>query len=70
MKDLKVKKIFDKLKHEKKLKGFKLINALFKYKQSGVYVLQTKLRLLIFKEEHHSFIANYRGKKATLAFIS
>ena len=45
------------------LKEVRLVDILLKHKQSGVYVSQRKLRLLVFKEKHYNSIAGYRGEK-------
>ena len=40
----------------KVLKEVKLVDRLFKYKHSRLYVLQGKLRLLILREKYYSAI--------------
>jgi hypothetical protein len=56
-----VQKLLGELRKGKALKNVRLVDGLFKYKQSWVYVLQGKLRLLAFKEKYHSPIAGHRG---------
>jgi hypothetical protein len=56
-------KFLGELRNGKALKEVRLVNGLFKHKQSGVYVPQGKLRLLAFKEIYHSPIAGHRGEK-------
>ena len=48
------------------LKEVKLVDGLLKYKQSRVYVLQGKLRLLVLKEKYDSFIVSHIGEKTTI----
>ena len=51
------------LRKDKVLEEVKLVDGLFKYKQSQVYVLQGKLRLSFFKEEYDSPIADHKGER-------
>lgn len=69
-KDPEAQRLLGELRQRKKLKDIKLVSRLLKYKQSRVYVLQGKLRLLVLREEHDNLIANYRGEKTTIASIS
>ena len=58
-----VQKLLGELCKGKALKEVRLVDVLFKYKQSWVYVPQGKLRLLAFKEKYHSAVAGHRGEK-------
>ena len=49
-------KLLGELRKRKVLKEVKLVDGLFKYKQSWVYVPQGKLRLSVLKEECDSSI--------------
>lgn len=70
MKDPKAHRLLGELKVGKKLKEIKLVDGLFKFKQSWVCVPQGKLRLLVLKEKHDYPIANHRGEKTSIAAIS
>ena len=59
----KSQKLVGELRKGKALKEIKLVDGLLKYKQSRMYMLQHKLRLLAFKEKYHSPIAGYREEK-------
>jgi hypothetical protein len=56
-------KLIGELRKGKALKKVRLVDGLFKYKQTVVYMPQGKLRLLAFKEKYHSLIAGLRGEK-------
>ena len=59
----KVQRLLGELCKGKVLKEVRLVDGLFKYKQSRVYMPQGKLRLLVFKEEYDSLIGGHRGEK-------
>ena len=46
----------------KELKAIKLVDGLLKYKQIQVYVPQSKLRLLLLKEEYDRSFVRHRGE--------
>ncbi len=56
----KVQRLLGELCKGKVLKEVRLVDGLFKYKQSRVYMPQGKLRLLVFKEEYDSLIGGHR----------
>ena len=59
---LEAQKLLGELCINKVLKEVKLVDGLFKYKQSWVFVPQHKLRLLVLKEECNSHIVGHRRK--------
>ena len=70
LKDLEAQRLLGELRKGKALRKDKLVDGLLKYKQSRVYVPQSKLRLLVLKEKHNSPIAAHRGEKTTIATVS
>ena len=62
-------KLLGELRKGKAFKEVRLVDGLFKYKQSWVDVLQGKLRLLILKEKYQSPIAGHRGEKSQYSSI-
>ena len=56
-------KLLGEFRKGKALKDVRLVDGLFKYKQSLVYVPQRKLRLLAFMGKCHSPIAGHIGEK-------
>ena len=63
---LKVQRLLGELHKGKALKNIKLVDGLFKYKQSQVYVLQVKLRPLVLKEKYESPIVDHRERKTII----
>src|ERR1700737_3732947 len=55
--------LLGELRKSKVLKEVKLVDGLFKYKQSWVYVPQGKWRLSVFKEEYNSPNFSHRGER-------
>ena len=56
-------KLLGELPKGNKLTEVRLVDGLFKYKQSWVYAPQGKLTILAFKEKYHSPIAGHKGEK-------
>jgi hypothetical protein len=59
----KAQRLLGELRKGKALNEVKLVDGLFKDKQSWVNVPQQKLTILIFKEIYHTTIVDHRGKK-------
>ena len=58
-------KLLGELRKIKVLEEVKLVDGLFKYKQSWVYVPQGKFRLSVLTVEYDSHIAAHKRKKKT-----
>jgi hypothetical protein len=54
-------KLLGEFRKGKALKEVRLVDGLFKYKQSWMCVLQANLKLLAFKNIYHSLIAGHKG---------
>jgi hypothetical protein len=56
----KAQRLLGELRKGKAFKEVKLVDGLFKYKKTWVYVLRRKLRILIVKEKYHTIIAGHK----------
>ena len=68
--DPEAQRLLGELRKGKAFIEVKLLDGLLKYKQSQLYVSQSKLRLLVLKEEHDSPIADHRGENTIIAAVS
>jgi len=64
-----VQSYFNDLHQKKKVGGITLLDILFRWKQSRVYVPEGKLRTTVMQEVHDVPMAGHCGEKSTREFL-